>query len=73
MPLAEKPFLQPRMFKDVNFSAALGMMFAVGVVLLATSALLAPWLQNLGNYPVATAGLVMAPRGIGTMAAWHED
>ncbi len=66
---AEKPFLPPRMFKDINFCAALAMMFAVGVVLLATSALLAPWLQNLGNYPVATAGLVMAPRGFGTMAA----
>jgi DHA2 family multidrug resistance protein len=66
---AEKPFITPRIFRDVNFSASLLMMFAVGVVLLATSALLAPWLQNLGNYPVATAGLVMAPRGIGTMAA----
>jgi DHA2 family multidrug resistance protein len=31
--------------------------------------LLAPWLQELGNYPVETAGLVMAPRGFGTMAA----
>ena len=45
------------------------MMFAVGMVLLAVSALLAPWLQELGGYPVETAGLVMAPRGIGTMAA----
>ncbi|HUW80542.1 MAG TPA: MFS transporter, partial [Acidocella sp.] len=27
------------------------------------------FLENLGNYPVATAGLVMAPRGIGTMFA----
>jgi DHA2 family multidrug resistance protein len=44
-------------------------MFAVGMVLLAVSALLAPWLQDLGNYPVETAGLVMAPRGLGTMAA----
>src|SRR5262249_40215021 len=26
-------------------------------------------LQNLSNYPVSTAGLVMAPRGVGTMAA----
>ena len=43
------------------------MMFAVGIVLISTSALLAPWLQNLGDYPVATAGLVMAPRGVGTM------
>jgi DHA2 family multidrug resistance protein len=66
---AEKPFISPRIFKDINFSASMVMMFAVGVVLLATSALLAPWLQNLGDYPVATAGLVMAPRGIGTMAS----
>ncbi len=66
---SSKPFISPRIFKDINFSASLVMMFAVGVVLLATSALLAPWLQTLGNYPVATAGLVMAPRGIGTMAA----
>jgi MFS transporter, DHA2 family, multidrug resistance protein len=66
---AEKPFIPTRIFRDVNFSASLVMMFVVGVVLLATSALLAPWLQTLGNYPVATAGLVMAPRGIGTMAA----
>jgi DHA2 family multidrug resistance protein len=65
---AERPFIMPRIFRDRNFSASLMMMFAVGVVLLATSALLAPWLQTLGNYPVATAGLVMAPRGIGTMA-----
>ena len=30
---------------------------------------MAPWLQNLANYPVETAGLIMAPRGIGTMTA----
>ena len=67
--LAKKPFIPPRIFKDRNFSASVVMMFAVGVVLIATSSLLAPWLQNLGNYPVATAGLVMAPRGIGTMVS----
>ena len=66
---SDRPFISTRIFRDRNFTASLVMMFAVGVVLLATSALLAPWLQNLGNYPVATAGLVMAPRGIGTMAA----
>jgi MFS transporter, DHA2 family, multidrug resistance protein len=31
--------------------------------------LLAPYLQTLAGYPVATAGLIMAPRGIGTMVA----
>jgi MFS transporter, DHA2 family, multidrug resistance protein len=43
--------------------------FAIGMVLLASSALLTPWLQQLGNYPVNTAGLLLAPRGIGTMLA----
>jgi MFS transporter, DHA2 family, multidrug resistance protein len=66
---AKKPFINPAIFKDRNLTASLLMMFAVGSVLLASSALLAPWLQNLANYPVADAGLLLAPRGIGTMAA----
>ena len=66
---AEKPFLPPAIFRDRNFVAALLMMFAVGMVLLSSSALLAPYLQNLSDYPVKTAGIAMAPRGIGTMAA----
>jgi DHA2 family multidrug resistance protein len=66
---AEKPFLTPRVFKDRNLSASLVVMFAVGMVLFAVSALLAPWLQDLAGYPVETAGIAMAPRGLGTMAA----
>ena len=45
------------------------MMFAAGTILVSSSSLMAPWLQNLANYPVETAGLIMAPRGIGTMVA----
>lgn len=67
--LAEKPFIPPRIFRDVNFSASLLIMFTIGMVLLASSALLAPYLQTLGNYPVEQAGLLMAPRGLGTMVA----
>ena len=44
-------------------------MFATGTILVSSSSLMAPWLQNLANYPVETAGLIMAPRGIGTMTA----
>ncbi len=66
---AEHPFISPAIFRDLNFSASLVVMFAVGIVILASSSLLAPYLQTLGGYPVATAGLVMAPRGAGTMAA----
>jgi DHA2 family multidrug resistance protein len=66
---AQKPFIPPAIFRDRNFSVSFLLMFAVGMVLLASSALMAPWLQNLSNMPVETAGLVLAPRGIGTMAA----
>ncbi len=66
---AEKPFIPPRIFKDRNFLSGFLMMFVVGVILFSTSALLAPYLQTLGGYPVFDAGLVLAPRGVGTMAA----
>jgi len=64
---ADKPLIAPRMFRDVNFSSSLLMIFAVGMLLLATAALLAPWLQTLGGYSVTEAGLLIAPRGAGTM------
>lgn len=66
---AERPFIPPALFRDRNFSVGLILIFFVGVVLLATLALLTPYLQNLMGYPVLTAGLVLAPRGIGTMIA----
>ena len=66
---AEKPFIPPVLFRDRNFAAGLMLMFATGTILVSSSSLMAPWLQNLANYPVETAGLIMAPRGIGTMAA----
>jgi len=65
----KRPFIPPAIFRDRNFSAGVVMMFAAGTILVSSSSLMAPWLQNLANYPVETAGLVMAPRGIGTMSA----
>ncbi len=65
----QKPFIPPAMFKDRNYATGAMMMFAAGTILVSSSSLMAPWLQNLANYPVETAGLIMAPRGIGTMAA----
>ncbi len=66
---ARQPFIEPRLFRDRNLTAGLTLIFLVGVILLATMALLPPFLQNLQGYPVVTTGLVMAPRGAGTMAA----
>jgi len=66
---SKNPFLPLHLFRDRNFSAGLAMISVVGVVLFATSALLPPYMQNLLGYPVLLTGLVVAPRGIGTMIA----
>ncbi|MGB8842376.1 MAG: DHA2 family efflux MFS transporter permease subunit [Aliidongia sp.] len=66
---AEKPFVSRRLFKDRNFVLGLVFIFMLGVVLLATLALLTPYLQTMMGYPVLDAGMVLAPRGAGTMLA----
>ncbi len=63
------PFVSPQLFKDRNFVTGLIFIFLIGIILLATLALLTPFVQNLMGYPVVTAGMVMAPRGVGTMLA----
>jgi MFS transporter, DHA2 family, multidrug resistance protein len=62
-----KPFLRLELLKDRNFRSGLVLTFFVGIILLATSALLPPYLQNLGGYSVLDTGLLLAPRGVGTM------
>ncbi|HEX4481209.1 MAG TPA: DHA2 family efflux MFS transporter permease subunit [Rudaea sp.] len=64
-----KPFVNLGLFKDRNFLASNGFIFVLGVVLFATMALLPPYLQNLMNYPVVTTGVLLAPRGVGTLFA----
>ncbi|WP_395709855.1 DHA2 family efflux MFS transporter permease subunit [Reyranella sp.] len=64
-----QPFIDPHIFKDRNFTIGLCFIFVVGIILLASLALITPYLQTLMGYPVITAGLVLAPRGIGTMVA----
>lgn len=66
---AEKPFIDPQLFRDHNFRVGIMLIFVVGVILLASVALLTPYLQTLMGYPVLTAGLILGPRGIGTMVA----
>ena len=66
---SEHPFIEPGLFRDRNFSVGLVFIFIVGVILLTTAALLPPFLQNLMGYPVVDVGLILAPRGFGTMAA----
>ena len=60
-------FLNRSMLKDSNFTAGIILMFFVGIILNGTMVLLPTMMQVLMNYPVVTAGFVMAPRGIGTL------
>ncbi|MNF44348.1 Multidrug export protein EmrB [compost metagenome] len=64
---AKKPFISPALFKDRNFSVSLVFIFTIGITYLSSLALMTPYLQKLMNYPVLTAGVVMGPRGLGTM------
>jgi len=66
---ADKPFLPAALFTDRNFVAGIIMVSCVSSVMLATASLMAPYLQHLARYPVLDSGIVMAPRGLGTMLA----
>jgi len=65
---AQNSFVKPQLFLDRNFAVSLLFIFIVGVTYLASLALMTPYLQTLMGYPVTTAGIVMGPRGVGTMA-----
>lgn len=65
----KQPFMEPGLFKDRNFTLGLLAIFIVGIILLATMALMPPFLQSLMNYPIIDIGFVLAPRGVGTMFA----
>ncbi len=66
---ARKPFIPVVIFKDRNFISGLILMFVMGLVLLASSALLSPYLQNLAGRSVTQTGFLMVPRGFGVMFA----
>lgn len=66
---AEDPFIDLKMFRDRNFAMGMLFIFVIGLTLFSGLALLPPLLQNLLGYPVITTGIVMAPRGVGTMVS----
>jgi MFS transporter, DHA2 family, multidrug resistance protein len=66
---ARDPFVHPRLFRDRNLAAGTLFVAIVGLTFYASLALQPPYLQDLMDYPVITAGYVMGPRGLGTMAA----
>jgi MFS transporter, DHA2 family, multidrug resistance protein len=66
---AREPFVRLSLFRDPNFTAGVLFIAIVGLTYYASLALQPPYLQNLMNYPIVSAGLVLGPRGIGTMGS----
>jgi MFS transporter, DHA2 family, multidrug resistance protein len=66
---ADQPFVRPALFRDRSFAAGTVFVAIIGLTYYSSLALQPPYFQGLMNYSVVTAGFVMGPRGIGTMAA----
>jgi DHA2 family multidrug resistance protein len=63
----DHPFLPRELFRDRNLMLGIVFTAVTGLLMIVTATLLPPFLQQLKGYPVFTTGIVMAPRGIGTM------
>ncbi len=63
----QHPYIELKLFKDRNFVLGNVIGFIVFISLFSVMALIPPFVQNLLDYPVIITGLVLMPRGIGTM------
>jgi MFS transporter, DHA2 family, multidrug resistance protein len=64
-----RPFISIEIFRDRNFAIGLLFMFVTGVLLVASMALMAPFLQNVMGYPIIDAGVLLGTRGMGMAAS----
>ncbi len=64
-----RPFFDARLFKDRTFILSTSILALIMLVYYGSMALTPEMLQSELNYPVLTAGVIMAPRGLGTIAA----
>ena len=61
------PIVNLRVLGDRNRLIATVLMFLMGAILYSTTAVLPRFLQTLLNYPALQSGLVLSPRGIGSI------
>jgi MFS transporter, DHA2 family, multidrug resistance protein len=67
---AERPFLQPTLLRDRNFTIGLVLIFVFGMLNFTPMSLIPPLLQGVSGYPESVIGFVLGARGLGTMAAF---
>ena len=63
------PFLDPAIFADKNYLSGIVLRVLFGIMLFGSLVLVPPFLQNQGGYTLLDSGMIMAPRGFGTMVA----
>jgi DHA2 family multidrug resistance protein len=67
MATGKNPMFERSLWHNRNLVTALFFMPVLGLVMMATMALLPPMLQSLYGYPVIDTGLLLMPRGMGVM------
>ena len=63
------PFVDIHLFRDRNFAVSLGIMFVIGLAVIAPSVLLPGFLQQLQGHTPTQAGEMMAARGAASIVA----
>jgi DHA2 family multidrug resistance protein len=64
---SDEPFVRFAIFRDRNFLIGCFFMLIMGLMLFSSMALSAPFIQNVLNYPIESAGWLLASRGLGTL------
>ena len=58
-----------RLMRNRNYAVGMVLVFLYGVLTLAPMVLMPPFLKDLQDYPMATIGLLLSPRGLGLFMA----
>lgn len=67
---AERPFLDPRLLADRNFSIGIVLIFVFGMLNFSPMTMLPPMLQGVSGYPDSVIGFVLGARGLGTLVGF---
>jgi DHA2 family multidrug resistance protein len=66
---AQRPFVDFALFRDRNFAVCILLGLTTGLIFNGSMILMPLFLQSALQFPVATAGLIMGPRGIGMIVS----
>ena len=66
---SKAPLVDLGLLRDRNYTLGMLLVFLYGVLTLAPMVLMPPFLQDLQDYPMATIGLLLSPRGLGLFMA----